>query len=274
MSHQQTLPDSHNATFSPVSAAGRMLCVWPDGRMTDRSGQAVARASLSVTQAEALGLAMPVTCGLHSDISFRSAILQSLLESRLQARLAESGSTLYKLTWKYWVLPSGRRICALRASVRRISDSDFTSLLNGWGTPRTFETKNATLEQWEGRNARSIAKHGKGMGKPIELQAQLAGWPTPNTRYHHGESLNSSIRRMERGKQLDLTHMVKMLESNPQPARLTASGQILTGCSAGMESGGQLNPAHSRWLMGYPIEWDDCAAMVTRSTRNSRKNSL
>jgi len=37
-------------------------------------------------------------------------------------------------------------------------------------------------------------------------------------------------------------HRVHLL---PGPARLTASGQMLTGSCAGMESGGQLNPAHS-----------------------------
>ena len=45
---------------------------------------------------------------------------------------------------------------------------------------------------------------------------------------------------------------------------------MLTGSSAGMESGGLLNPEHSRWLMAYPIEWGRCAATVTLSTRSRR----
>jgi hypothetical protein len=32
--------------------------------------------------------------------------------------------------------------------------------------------------------------------------------------------------------------------------RLTADGQLLTGFSAGMASGGVLNPDFPRWLMG------------------------
>jgi hypothetical protein len=54
---------------------------------------------------------------------------------------------------------------------------------------------------------------------------------------------------------------------------LTASGEMLTGSSAATASGGQLSPAHSRWLMGYPPEWDDCGAMATPSSRKSRKRS-
>jgi hypothetical protein len=52
-----------------------------------------------------------------------------------------------------------------------------------------------------------------------------------------------------------------------RPAPSTASGGTLTGSSAGMGSGGQLNPHHSSWLMGYGILWEVCAPMRSKGQK-------
>jgi hypothetical protein len=110
-------------------------------------------------------------------------------------------------------------------------------------------------------------------------QVQLAGWPTPTagdgtgSRMATGASITG--RRPDGSKTTVALNMAARFIDTNSPARLTVSGEMLTGCSAGMESGGQLSPAHSLWLMLGPfaIAWLNCAERVTRSTSRKRRVS-
>jgi hypothetical protein len=271
-----------NATSSPGSASGLTPCGAQAGPIASQSGQVRARASLSARQAKAQGLLTSGTSGLLGTISSKSADLQSSLASRLQAKTALVGSTLYNLTWKHRVTPSGRSIYALRASVRRISGSASGSLESGWPTPTTRDYKG---QSGAGRQEKK--------GDPSDTlpnAAVTAGWPTPTAlernagpetmakrRDFRKQNANQSNVPMYLNEAAQITTDAQMAEAMGHrvplhgPARLTVTGELLTGSSAEMESGGQLNPAHSRWLMGLPAAWDDCAPMATPSLRKQPK---
>ena len=92
------------------------------------------------------------------------------------------------------------------------------------------------------------------------------GWPTP-TAQDHSRGVKPP-RPHDTG--IPLSQRVAQIDMDG-PARLTVTGEMLTGSGAGTESGGQLDPAHPRWLMALPPEWDDCAVMAMRSMRKSPK---
>ncbi len=287
------LANSRNATSSPGSASGPTPSVSQDGPTTGPSGLAPALVSPSAPPEKEPDLPMSATSGPSSTGSSASAVLQSSLESRLRARTASAGSTLYALTWKYRDTPLGWRICALRASVPRTSASASGLSEKGWLTPTTSDMNGvrkldgtrsgglnteAALTGWVTTTTRDWKDSGADI-KPREdgserfdqlpRQANLAGWPTPNASNVKNayQDPDKVIARKEAGRQSNLQDFAAMAG----PARLTATGEMLTGSTAGMESGGQLNPAHSRWLMGLPPAWDACAPMATRLSRKSRQ---
>ncbi len=292
---------SPSATSSQASASGPTPCDPQDGPMIVLFGQEAARASLSARQVQEAGLMTSGTSGRTGTISSASAALQSSLASRLQARTASVGSTLYTLTWKQRATPSGLLICALRASARRTSGSVSSSERSGWPTPIVNDVTGST--HCYGKNKEILLKlpgaakqtgwptptvgnaDGSQMAKDASVTgrrpdgskatvslnavAQASGWPTPAMTDHKGGYEGG---RMRDGK--PSTDRLDVVAQIAGPARLTATGEMLIGSSAGMESGGQLNPAHSRWLMGLPPEWDDCAVTAMQSLPKQRKPSL
>jgi len=116
----------------------------------------------------------------------------------------------------------------------------------GWNTPRATDGSNGGPNQ---------------AGGALTPDAALSGWPTPMAADNRdrGSWDDPAIQRRKRiGKSIELSMLVGCAHG---AARITADGTMLTGCSAGMESGGQLNPAFSGWLMGFPEAW--CHAAIS-----------
>lgn len=255
---QKTLTGSPSVIFSLVSAAGLSRSDLREFRKMRLSGREARLANRLAQRESNSDSSTRDTSRQSSSTSSASAALQSSLGSRLRQQLQNRGCAIYKLTWKEKTTPSGLPYSQLVASAHRIKENDSSLARTDWPTPAvSLITNDVNMRSTDGRT------------KPNKLgwAAAMASWSTPTANDYKGSG-ETVIRKDGKDRTFDrLDYSTEQGLKITQPIRITASGQTLTGLDAAMESSGQLNPAHSRWLMGYPPEWDDCAVMAMPSSR-------
>jgi hypothetical protein len=147
--------------------------------------------------------------------------------------------------------------------------------LAGWGTPSVQDDNQSRMSPEA--MAREWNRPGASQSNLAKQAHMLTGWNTPAAsdgnggKRPHPDTTMTGQHPEGRKVNMGLASQVHIGFLKTEPARLTATGELLTGSAAGMESGGQLNPAHSRWLMGLPPAWDACAPTAMPSSRKQRQ---
>lgn len=294
-----TLKASHSAISSPESAAGRSPSSSPESATEPNSGREARRASRLARQENSSDSSTIGTSPRYSSTSSASAALQDCLGSKLRQQLENRGCAIYKFTWKEKVTPSGLPYFQLVASAHRTNATDSSSGRINWLTPTANNGTGAGTSGREGglnlqtaaqmvawptpravdgeKNSRTVEgalkELARGKLSCVPGVASLAGWPTPTANSNDRAAVPENALMTHRQDGGKIQQRLQDFAAITQPIRITVSGQMLTGSDAEMESSGQLNPAHSRWLMGFPPEWDDCAVTAMQSFRKSLPNS-
>jgi len=239
--------DSISTISSQESEDGVTHSGSEDGQTISQCGQQVYPVNHSAQPVKVLGKPTNDTCCRTSSNLSGSADLTLSLVSKLKERLPTGGSMIYKQQWKQKTTPSGIAYWAHTASARRTSDNDCT----GWPTPKTVDENNSRTCRPQEYSARQMARENCSSELAHYAQHLAAGYQTPKASDGLWSTPRTTGRPMHKATHLQ-TQAISLFGSNAE-----------TGNS------GQLNPAFSRWLMGFPVEW--CIAAIRTHRKRQGK---
>lgn len=258
-----TLQDSPNAISLPVSVSGARRRVRRAGPIPGLFGQEAAPASPLAKQARDADLMMNGISGRIGGVSSASAGLRQSLASKLTARMASRGSTLYRLTWRAETTPLRRVFFALRASALQTSDIAYT----GWPTPTAKLKAGGEYKDPQKALVRVLGPHANDLRDFAKI---VCGWPTPQARDHfppHKPEYIAKKKAQGHGMQ-NLSDSVMLAGWATPAARdyCTPNHKSLRERGGGQQGRATEQPSgpHDPWR---ELEWLDCLDGKSRPTQ-------